>query len=492
MNYRILVVDDEFLIRMSLEAGLQDLGYQIHSAETIEEALQEAERFRPDVILLDNRLGKETGLKYITDFKKIDEDFMIILMTAYGSVQNAVEAMKLGVSHYIQKPFDLEEIDLIIRRGMEQRSRQRTLEVMRQRPRKLFGVSPAIQHIREQINLLAENDNVDLLVLGETGTGKEVVVTLIHNQSSRAPQPLVKINCSAIPENLIESELFGYEKGAFTGAQKTKKGLLELADGGTVFLDEIGELPLTVQVKLLNFLEDRTLKRVGGLREIEVNVRVIAATNRDLEEEVRTGNFREDLYYRLNVMQIRIPPLRERKEDIPVLCSYYLEHFNRKFNKALTGISPAFLERLSRYRWNGNVRELRNLMERTVLLSRGSVLTGEEAGLHFPEESIAGPTGGTSADTDASAGTGQNASSGTGQDASAGAGQSASEAQSGGTWPLLDLTKGPIDLKKEVDAFERRYIDEALSLSDGNLSKASQLLSCTRFTLRRRLENNET
>ena len=497
MSYRVLVVDDEFLIRMSLESGLSDNGFQVRTAENIGEAMALIESFHPDAMLLDNRLGKDTGMLHIEEFRKLDEDLMIVLMTAYGSVQNAVEAMKLGASNYVQKPFDLEEIVLILKRGMEQRARKRSLEIMRLKPRRLFGVSPAIQEIREKITLLAENDNVDLLICGETGTGKEVVVNLIHSQSSRKDQPMVKINCSAIPENLIESELFGYEKGAFTGALKSKKGLFELADGGTVFLDEVGELPAAMQAKLLTFLEDRSFKRVGGLRDIEVNVRVIAATNRDLEKEIRKGAFRSDLHYRLNIMQIKIPPLRERKEDIPVLCQYYLEHFNRKFSKSLKGIDDAFLDKMMTYDFKGNVRELRNLMERTVLLSKGDVLTGSEARFFSPpgqteEDAQApgtAPQAGTISPADGAAPQVGPASSlpGAAPQAGADAPQPASAALS---WPMKDLESQPIDLKQEVDAFERAYIDKAMELTGGNYSKAAQLLGCTRFTLRRRLEND--
>ena len=454
MKYKVLIVDDEPLIRMTLESGLADLGYQTRSAMNIQEGLALAEQFSPDAVLLDNRLGGELGVEHVGDFKRIDEDMMVILMTAYGSVSQAVEAMKLGVSDYVQKPFDLEEVDLIISRGMEQLTRRRSLELMRLRPHKMLGCSQAIAQIRENIRILAENDNVDLLICGETGTGKEVVVNSIHNGSSRRDKPMVKINCGAIPSNLLESELFGYEKGAFTGAAKAKKGLMELANGGTVFLDEIGELPLFMQAKLLTFLEDRSFKRVGGLRDIEVNVRVAAATNRDLEAEVRKGTFREDLYYRLNVMQIHIPPLRERREDIPVLCQYYLEHFNRKFNKSLRGIHPDFMETLQNHYWKGNVRELRNVMERSVLFARGELLTGENAGLIPQSGTLPQP--------------------------------------SGPAFPMRDLASGPVDLKKEVETFERTYIDRAMELAGGNLSRAAQLLGCTRFTLKRRLDGDGT
>ena len=450
MKYRLLIVDDEHLLRMTLEGGMSDLGYEVRTAETIGEALRITEEFRPDAVLLDNRLKGETGLDHVEDFRRIDEDIMVILMTAYGSILQAVEAMKRGVSHYVQKPFDLEEVDMVIRRGMEQRNSRRSLEFLKLNPKKLIGVSPEIEAIRHQIRVLADNDNVDLLVVGETGTGKEVVVRTVHELSPRAKMPMVKINCGAIPESLLESELFGYEKGAFTGAAKSKKGLLELADGGMVFLDEVGELPLSMQAKLLTFLEDRRFRRVGGLQDIKVSVRVAAATNRDLEEEVREGRFREDLYYRLNVLQIRIPPLRERPDDVPVLCDYYLKYFNRKFGRKVTGISPEFMEALKRYSWKGNVRELRNVMERCVLFSSGSFLTGKETGLSIP-----------------------------------------AVPESSGSFPMRDLREGPVDLKKELDSFERVYIDRALELSEGNLSRAAQMLGCTRFTLKRRLEGAE-
>ena len=452
MKYKVLVIDDEFLLRMTLESGLSDRGYQVETAGDVRQGLSLAESFHPDVVLLDNRLGSDRGMDYISAFKQLDEEVQIILMTAYGSVSQAVEAMKLGVSNYVQKPFDLDEIDMIIRRGMEQLTSRRTVALMRRPNRELVGVSPAIQHIRQNIRVLAENDNVDVLICGETGTGKEVVVNNIHDGSARRDKPLVKINCGAIPETLLESELFGYEKGAFTGASKTKKGLMELANGGTVFLDEIGEMPLSMQAKLLTFLEDRCFKRVGGLRDIEVNIRIAAATNRRLEEAVNRGIFREDLYYRLNVMQIHIPPLRERRQDIPALCLFYLEHFNRKFKKSLRGIDPDFLEAMEGYYWKGNVRELRNVMERCALFSQGELLTGAESGLR-----LAGPSGPVS----------------------------------GESFPLRDLRLGNIDLRREVENLEMAYIRQAMELTGGNLSQAAQLLGATRFTIKRRLEPRE-
>ena len=331
---------------------------------------------------------------------------------------------------------------------LEQEAVQPAGNLLHRAARQLIGISPAIRELRQNIKVLARHNNVDLLICGETGTGKEVVVNSVHDQSVRANKPLVKINCGAIPENLLESELFGYEKGAFTGAARCKKGLVELADGGTVFLDEIGEMPLFMQAKLLNFLEDRSFRRVGGLRDVEVDVRVAAATNRDLEEEVRRGRFREDLYYRLNVLRLQIPPLRERPEDVAVLCQFFLEHFNQKFQKDLKSIDPVFLRVLEGYAWRGNVRELRNVMERCALFSQGEVLTGTKAELP----------------------------------------QSPLVRREEEFCPRKDLRQGPIDLKKEVEAFEMSYIREALELTQGNLSQAAELLGTTRFTLKRRLE----
>ena len=453
MKYKILVVDDELLLRLTLEGGLSDLGYQVRSAADIQTALREAEQFRPQVILLDNRLGEARGMEYIEEFRQLDEDILIILMTAYGSINQAVEAMKKGAGYYVTKPFDLDEIDLTIRRGMEQLLTKRSLALMRHDAKKFLGISPAICRIRREIEILASNDNVDALVCGETGTGKEVVVDQIHHLSPRRNKPLVKLNCSAIPESLLESELFGYEKGAFTGAQKSKKGLMELANEGTIFLDEIGEMPMPMQAKLLRFLEDRTLRRIGGLRDIEVNLRVIAATNRHLEECVRDGSFREDLYYRLNVMQINLPPLRERTEDIPILCEEYLDRFNHKFGKSIKGISEEFMQRLQAYPWKGNVRELRNVIERCVLFARGEYLTGEEEVLPLKNVGKA-PCGHDS-------------------------------------YPMADLSKTTINLRREVEQFERQYIERALLLTGGNMSRAAELLGCTRFSLKRRLEEKQ-
>lgn len=449
---RVLIVDDEFLIRYTLEEGLRDRGYDTRSAGNIEEAAELVNRFSPNVVFLDNLLEHSVGLDEIRTFKEMDEDIQVILMTAYGSVSQAVEAAKRGAYDYILKPFDMDEIDFMIRRCMEQMKRKDSLEFLKGETEEFVGVSEASGQIRSHIRILGENSSVNVLIRGETGTGKEVVARLIHDCSDRKENLMVRISCGAIPENLLENELFGYEKGAFVGALKTKKGLIELAGGGTVFLDEIGELPLSMQTKLLSFLDDRKFKRVGGLEEIEVDVRVIAATNRNLEQAIRDGQFREDLFYRLNVMQIVIPPLRERREDIPAMCDYYLDYYNKAFAKNIEKVDPDFLRELILYDWKGNVRELKNIFERCFLFSQGSIL---EKHVELAPVEPSGGTGG------------------------------------GACYHLKNLEEGPINLEQEVAAFEKAYMDQALKLCNNNLTRAAALLGTTRFSIKRKLEREE-
>lgn len=434
---KILVVDDEFLIRYTLEEGLKDRGYDAKSAGTIEEAVECVKKFHPNVVILDNLLEHSVGMDEIATFKNMDEDIQVILMTAYGSVSQAVEATKRGAYDYVLKPFDVDEIDFIIKRCLEQMKRRDSLEFLKGKSQDFTGISEAVCQIRSQIKVLGENSSVNVLIRGETGTGKEVVARQIHDCSDRRENLMVRINCGAIPENLLESELFGYEKGAFAGALKTKKGLIELANGGTVFLDEIGELPLAMQTKLLTFLDDRKYKRIGGLEDIELDVRVIAATNRNLERAIAQGQFREDLFYRLNVMQIVIPPLRERREDIPALCDYYLDYYNKSFAKNIERVEPDFMRELILYDWKGNVRELKNIFERCFLFSQGNVL--EKHVELTPVEKT--ETGGH-----------------------------------GNCYYLKDLEKGPISLEQEVLVLEKLYMNQALKISNNNLTKAAALL----------------
>ena len=447
---KILVVDDEFLIRYTLEEGLKDRGYDAKSAGTIEEAVECVKKFHPNVVILDNLLEHSVGMDEIATFKNMDEDIQVILMTAYGSVSQAVEATKRGAYDYVLKPFDVDEIDFIIKRCLEQMKRRDSLEFLKGKSQDFTGISEAVCQIRSQIKVLGENSSVNVLIRGETGTGKEVVARQIHDCSDRRENLMVRINCGAIPENLLESELFGYEKGAFAGALKTKKGLIELANGGTVFLDEIGELPLAMQTKLLTFLDDRKYKRIGGLEDIELDVRVIAATNRNLERAIAQGQFREDLFYRLNVMQIVIPPLRERREDIPALCDYYLDYYNKSFAKNIERVEPDFMRELILYDWKGNVRELKNIFERCFLFSQGNVL--EKHVELTPVEKT--ETGGH-----------------------------------GNCYYLKDLEKGPISL--EVLVLEKLYMNQALKISNNNLTKAAALLGTTRFSIKRKMEREE-
>ena len=449
---KILVVDDEFLIRYTLEEGLKDRGYDAKSAGTIEEAVECVKKFHPNVVILDNLLEHSVGMDEIATFKNMDEDIQVILMTAYGSVSQAVEATKRGAYDYVLKPFDVDEIDFIIKRCLEQMKRRDSLEFLKGKSQDFTGISEAVCQIRSQIKVLGENSSVNVLSRGETGTGKEVVARQIHDCSDRRENLMVRINCGAIPENLLESELFGYEKGAFAGALKTKKGLIELANGGTVFLDEIGELPLAMQTKLLTFLDDRKYKRIGGLEDIELDVRVIAATNRNLERAIAQGQFREDLFYRLNVMQIVIPPLRERREDIPALCDYYLDYYNKSFAKNIERVEPDFMRELILYDWKGNVRELKNIFERCFLFSQGNVL--EKHVELTPVEKT--ETGGH-----------------------------------GNCYYLKDLEKGPISLEQEVLVLEKLYMNQALKISNNNLTKAAALLGTTRFSIKRKMEREE-
>ena len=449
---KILVVDDEFLIRYTLEEGLKDRGYDAKSAGTIEEAVECVKKFHPNVVILDNLLEHSVGMDEIATFKNMDEDIQVILMTAYGSVSQAVEATKRGAYDYVLKPFDVDEIDFIIKRCLEQMKRRDSLEFLKGKSQDFTGISEAVCQIRSQIKVLGENSSVNVLIRGETGTGKEVVARQIHDCSDRRENLMVRINCGAIPENLLESELFGYEKGAFAGALKTKKGLIELANGGTVFLDEIGELPLSMQTKLLTFLDDRKYKRIGGLEDIELDVRVIAATNRNLERAIAQGQFREDLFYRLNVMQIVVPPLRERREDIPALCDYYLDYYNKSFAKNIERVEPDFMRELILYDWKGNVRELKNIFERCFLFSQGNVL--EKHVELTPVEKT--ETGGH-----------------------------------GNCYYLKDLEKGPISLEQEVLVLEKLYMNQALKISNNNLTKAAALLGTTRFSIKRKMEREE-
>jgi two-component system response regulator AtoC len=381
----VLVVDDEQLIRWSLSERLTADGCTIIEAGTAREAL---DRFGPgiDLVLLDYRLPDSDGLRVLKKMKALQPDVPVILLTAFSSIETAVEAMKQGAYHYANKPFNLDEIALVVGKALETtalRREVRQLRASRSEPHalsRIVGESTAMQSLRALLQRIAASPASTVLLTGESGTGKDLAAKIIHYNSERASRPFMNITCSALPETLLESELFGHERGAFTDARQQKTGLLESAEGGTVFLDEIGEMSAALQAKLLRFLEEKSFKRIGGAADIRVNVRVVAATNRDLEDEVAHGKFRADLYYRLNVMQVQLPPLREHASDVPLLVTFYVDLFNREFRKQVRGASPTALELLQGYRWPGNIRELRNAVERAMLLADGEWL---EPG-HFP------------------------------------------------------------------------------------------------------------
>jgi two-component system, NtrC family, response regulator AtoC len=440
----ILVVDDEQLIRWSLASRLTDEGYRVFEAETAADALKRV-REGVDLVLLDYRLPDSDGLAVLKQIKEDHPDTVVIMLTAFSSVDTAVEAMRQGAYHYANKPFNMDEIVLLVEKALETTSLRREVRTLRANQAqpysldRIVGDDEAVVATRALLKKIATGPGSTVLLTGESGTGKDLAAKVIHYTSQRASKPFMNITCSALPETLLESELFGHERGAFTGADRQKRGLLEVADGGTVFLDEIGEMVPLLQAKLLRFLEEKSFKRVGGATDIKVDVRVIAATNRDLEEEVRKGRFRSDLYYRLNVVPIKLPALRQRPKDIPGLVKFYVDLYNSEFRKRIRSVSASAMDRLKTHSWPGNVRELRNAIERAMLLSEGDELTVENF--------VIGGTAGHSTNT-------------------------------------VELPAEGVDL----DQWERQFVQQALERSGWNQTKAANLLGLNRDQIRYRIE----
>ena len=435
---KILVVDDEHLIRWSLEQNLKKQGYEVVTAGTGEDALRLAREEQPELVLLDYHLPGINGLEVLQRLKELDEEVLVIMVTAQGGLETAVNTMRHGAYDYINKPFNLDEMAIVIRKALETSDLRREVVQLRsehkkQGPPKILGNSKHMKNVLEMMAKVAKSDASTVLVQGESGTGKELVAKYIHYESARAEKPFVAINCAAVPATLLESELFGHEKGAFTDAKASKKGLFELADGGTVFLDEIGDMEVGMQAKLLRFLEDRTFRRIGGNKVIPVDVRIVSATNKDLLKAIEEKVFRNDLYYRLQVIPIFLPALRERKEDILVLANHFIEVFSREFNKPTKGISSMAEKLLVEYNWPGNIRELKNVIERAIILGNDENLLLE----NLPLEIVA----------------------------------KASQV----TVPLTTFKLPPEGI--DIEEVERELIKQSLEITDWNQSKAAKKLN---------------
>jgi DNA-binding NtrC family response regulator len=450
---RVLVVDDEKLIRWSVRTRLEQEGHEVREALDLQAARSMLEAEHCDLVLLDYRLPDGTGLELLEGVKGKTPNVVIVMMTAFGTVDTAVQAMKLGAFDFLTKPVNLDELVVVVEKALETSRLRQEVTRLRGEQRashgvRIVGKSPALREVLELVEKICASQASTVLIEGESGTGKDLLAKAIHYGSPRADKPFVHITCSALAETLLESELFGHERGAFTDARTMKKGLLEVADGGTAFLDEIGEIGPGLQVKLLRFLEDKTFKRVGGTRDIRVDVRIVAATNRVLEDDVRAGSFRADLFYRLKVIPIRLPALRERREDIPLLVEYFLDHYNRELRKSTVEVEPAAMERLVAYDWPGNVRELRNVIERVMILENKPRL--EAADLPPLVGSV--------------------------------------EATRPAFVAGPGATDGPLRDTATLEELERRAIVDALERAGQNQVRAAKLLGITRDTLRYRMK----
>ena len=454
----ILIVDDELSMREFLEVLLSREGYRITCAENGGKALDRIAQDQFDLLLLDIRLGDMSGIEVLKAAKTQNPQTIVIMISAYASAETAVEAMNEGAYDYVPKPFDKDELIQTVARALELKTLEHEKEVMDDELKKnllfgrIVGTSPGMAQIYDMVRQVAQT-RTNIMITGESGTGKELIARSIHEQSDRRDQPFVVINCGGIPESLMESELFGHKKGAFTGATQDKSGLFEVADKGTIFLDEIGELSLPIQVKLLRGVQERVFKPVGGNKDIVVDIRIVSATNKKLEDEVIAGRFREDLFYRLNVIEIRVPPLRERMGDLRALAQHFLEKYADEMGKSVTKISSYAIDMLNRYDFPGNVRELENLMERSVALSNTNILLPDSLALSFHKRRWI-------------------------------------EGSEDNRFNIDDVANG-IALDDVLDNIEREYIKKGLELTDGNKQKTAELLGITHRSIRHRLKKLE-
>jgi two-component system, NtrC family, response regulator AtoC len=465
---RILIVDDEKLVRWALTQKCAEFGYQTVEAETGQEALRALQNESVDLVLLDVHLPDLNGIEVLEKLKQAGETRSIIMMTADPQLDDVKAALRLGAYDFVSKPLNFDELSITLQNALEAGSLRDEVESLRDEVRRRAGYHDVIgdsRKITELMNFVykvAASAATTILIQGESGTGKDLVAKAIHYRSSRAERPFVAINCSAIPETLMEAELLGHEKGAFTDAKALKKGLFEIADGGTLFLDEIGELSPLLQAKLLRVLEDQMIRRVGGVRDIQVDVRVIAASNRDLEREVREGRFRQDLYYRLAIISIFLPALRERKEDIAPLVSFFLSHYNRKFRKSVQGITEETRRLLMNYDWPGNVRELKNALERAMILEDGNQLRPDD----LPFSVASGRSGAVVEESQMSSPPATQSTPGKRR------------------LPPLFIPEGGTSLED----VEHALVELALQQSHGNQIKAAKLLSISRDALRYKMK----
>jgi len=435
---KILVIDDELIVRESLIGWLKKEGYEVRGAEGGRRALEMLKEQDYDLAFLDFKMPDMNGIEVLGHIKGSYPQTLVVMITAYGSVENAVEAMKLGANDYLMKPFEPEQLMLLVEKLLQQKKiidenlLLKAQAAEQTRYQDLIGASPCMQELFGLIEEVARVDS-PVLLRGETGTGKELVAKAIHAKSPRRYGPFIPINCGAFSESLLESELFGHETGAFTGATRGKKGRIEMSRGGTLFLDEVGEIPLKMQVDLLRVLQEKTFHRVGGNTNVEVDFRLVSATHRDLTKEIERGVFRQDFYFRLNVIEIEIPPLRRREEDIPLLARHFLERFRRETNQPVAGIREDALKMLQLYDWPGNVRELENAIERTVVLAKGRYLTGED-------------------------------------------------------FEFLFRSSGEEAIPRSLQDMEKHHIDRILKLCHGNISKAAGILEINRTTLHNKIK----